>query len=117
MTMNAEQVARPAMPVWVWPTAALAAMFFANAVPHTVAGLLVLDLPTPFSGGPGTLSSPLVNTYWGLSNIVAGLVLTRLIWPWRNRPALRWTMILAAFALVMFVSWAIGSRPLPGRFG
>lgn len=104
------------IPLWVWPVAVFAALFLANAVPHTLAGPLILNLPTPFSGGPGTLSNPMVNEIWGLSNIVIGLGLISRIRPWLGKTAIRTTMIVAAFAFAIFLTWAIGSLPLPRRF-
>ena len=115
MTVETEQVARP-MPIWVWPVAILALSFLINAVPHSMAGFLALELPTPFSGGPGTLSPPMVNSLWGLSNLAVGWVLARLTWPWRHDRVLRWTLIVFGFAMAIGLSWGIGSLPLPGRF-
>jgi hypothetical protein len=104
------------VPIWVWPVAVLTALFLTNAVPHTLAGPLILNLPTPFSGGPGTLSSPMINELWGLSNIVIGLGLISRIRPWLGKTAIRATMMLTAFAFAIFLTWAIGSLPLPTRF-
>ena len=104
------------IPLWVWPVAVLTALFLANAVPHTLAGPLILNLPTPFSGGPGALSTPMVNELWGLSNIAIGLLLIARIRPWLGSRAIRTTMIVTAFAFAIFLTWAIGSLPLPGRF-
>jgi hypothetical protein len=91
-------------------------MFFANALPHTLAGPLILQLPTPFSGGPGTLSTPMVNVLWGLSNVVIGLLLVRAIQPWAGDRITRLTMAAAAAIFLVFLTWAIGSLPLPERF-
>jgi hypothetical protein len=104
------------IPLWVWPVAVLTALFLANAVPHTLAGPLILNLPTPFNGGPGSLSTPMVNELWGLSNIVIGGLLLWRIRPWLGSTAIRTTMIVTAFAFAIFLTWAIGSLPLPGRF-
>jgi hypothetical protein len=110
---NAAENSRP---WYALPVAALAAMSFANALPHTLAGPLVLSLPTPFSGGPGSLSSPMVNVLWGLSNLLVGYLLVRSIKPWVVTPAARVTMAIAGAAFLVFLTWAIGSLPLPGRF-
>lgn len=104
------------VPRWVWPVAAFAGMFLANAVPHTLAGPLILNLPTPFNGGPGGLSSPMTNELWGLANIAIGFGLVTRIRPWLGNKAVRWTMILFAAGFAVFLTWAIGSLPLPGRF-
>lgn len=101
---------------YVLPAAALAGMFLANAIPHVLAGPLILALPTPFSGGPGTLSSPMVNVLWGLSNIAIGWLLLVAIRPWGSQTITRGTTIVAAAAFLIFLTWAIGSLPLPGRF-
>ena len=103
-------------PWYVLPVAGLAAMFFANALPHVLAGPLILHLPTPFSGGPGTLSSPMVNVLWGLSNVLIGALLVRSVQPWASGRAARITMAAAAAAFLVFLTWAIGSMPLPARF-
>ena len=50
--------------------------FFANVVPHFVQGISGNRFPTPFANPPGKgLSSPLVNTAWGLLNLVIGAIL------------------------------------------
>jgi hypothetical protein len=53
-----------------------AGMFLFNAVPHLAAGLQGRTFPSPFSSPP-TIghSSALVNVFWGLFNVVVGLVL------------------------------------------
>lgn len=117
VTQDAALSTRPPLIAWwAWPTGVVAAIALVNAVPHTLAGPLILNLPTPFSGGPGTLSSPMVNLLWGLSNIAIGGGLMTRIRPWLPRPALHWTMIAAAVIFVVFLTWAIGSLPLPNRF-
>jgi len=116
MTTTSPAIPARDVPLWVWPVAVLTALFLANAVPHTIAGPLILNLPTPFSGGPGGLSSPMVNELWGLSNIAIGLVLISRIRPWLGKTAIRATMLVTAFAFAIFLTWAIGSQPLPGRF-
>jgi len=103
-------------PAWVWPAIVVAAVALTNAVPHTLAGPLVLNLPTPFSGGPGTLSGPMINFLWGLSNIALGVILLSPVRPWLHRRAVRVVLIVAAVAFATFLTWAIGSLPLPGRF-
>jgi len=104
------------VPLWVWPTAFIAGLFFANAVPHVLAGPLILNLPTPFSGGPGTLSTPMINVLWGLSNVGIGWILSTRIRPWFSLAPVRGTIVAAAVLFAIFLTWAIGSQPLPGRF-
>ncbi len=56
-----------------------AALFFAgmllcNSLPHLAAGLRGEPFPSPFASPPGKGdSSPLVNFFWGLFNLLAGL--------------------------------------------
>jgi hypothetical protein len=53
-----------------------AGAFLCNSVPHLVAGLQGRKFPTPFSI-PATIgySSALTNVFWGLFNVVVGLLL------------------------------------------
>lgn len=117
MGATSQSVERETLPAWVWPAAIVAAVALANAVPHTLAGPLVLSLPTPFSGGPGTLSGPMINFLWGLSNIALGAWLLWCIRPWLHRRSVRIALIATAIVFATFLTWAIGSLPLPGRFG
>ena len=56
-----------------------AGLFLANAIPHFVHGISGDSFPSPFSNPPGKgLSSPLVNTIWGLGNFMVGYLLFRL---------------------------------------
>lgn len=53
-----------------------AGMFLANFVPHFIHGVSGDAFPSPFSNPPGKgLSSPTVNVWWGLLNLVIGYVL------------------------------------------
>jgi hypothetical protein len=54
----------------------LAGAFLCNSVPHLVAGLQGRKFPTPFSI-PATIgySSALTNVFWGVFNVVVGLLL------------------------------------------
>jgi hypothetical protein len=53
-----------------------AGAFLCNAVPHLTAGLRGEVFPTPFARPTGKgPSSPLVNVYWGLFNLLLGVVL------------------------------------------
>ncbi len=55
-----------------------AGLFFANAVPHFVAGISGDSFPTPFARPPGKgLSSPTVNVLWALANLIAASLLFR----------------------------------------
>jgi hypothetical protein len=56
-----------------------AGMFLANAVPHFVHGISGDRFPTPFASPPGKgLSSPTVNVFWALFNLVVGYILFRI---------------------------------------
>jgi hypothetical protein len=50
-----------------------AGVFLCNGVPHLTSGLCGLPFPTPFAKPRGVgNSSPLVNFFWGLFNVLAG---------------------------------------------
>ena len=56
-----------------------AGALLANAVPHFVHGVSGDRFPTPFAKPPGKgLSSPEVNVWWSLLNLIAGYFLFRL---------------------------------------
>ena len=64
------------MPWYSYLAAFFAGAFLANAVPHFVKGVTGEPFPSPFAKPPGRgMSSPLVNTLWGLLNFIIGLVL------------------------------------------
>ncbi len=66
------------MPWYDYVACLFAGMFLANAVPHFVQGVSGNRFPSPFAKPPGKgLSSPLVNTVWGLLNLVIGYILFR----------------------------------------
>jgi len=55
-----------------------AGAFLANVVPHYVNGVSGNGFPTPFAKPPGKgLSSPIVNIFWALFNLVVGYLLFR----------------------------------------
>ena len=55
-----------------------AGLFLANFVPHFVHGISGESFPSPFSNPPGKgMSSPTVNVYWGLFNLLIGYLLFR----------------------------------------
>jgi hypothetical protein len=56
-----------------------AGVFLANAVPHFVHGISGDRFPTPFASPPGRgLSSPAVNVFWALFNLIVGYILFRI---------------------------------------
>jgi hypothetical protein len=55
-----------------------AGLFLANFVPHFIHGISGESFPSPFANPPGKgMSSPTVNVYWGLLNLVIGYILFR----------------------------------------
>lgn len=51
-------------------------VFFANAVPHAVSGMMGSPFQSPFAKPPGEgLSSSTVNVLWGFFNLVIGYLL------------------------------------------
>jgi hypothetical protein len=55
-----------------------AGAFLANFVPHFIKGVSGDPFPTPFSKPPGKgLSSPIVNVWWALLNVLVGYLLFR----------------------------------------
>ena len=50
--------------------------FLANAIPHTVSGMMGRPFQSPFARPPGEgLSSSTVNVLWGFFNLLVGYVL------------------------------------------
>jgi hypothetical protein len=55
-----------------------AGLFIINSVPHFIHGVSGDSFPSPFANPPGKgLSSPIVNTLWGLGNLLIGYILFR----------------------------------------
>src|SRR5476651_2445999 len=53
-------------------------MFLANFIPHFVSGVSGNGFPTPFAKPPGKgLSSPVINVWWALLNLIIGYILFR----------------------------------------
>lgn len=53
-----------------------AGMFFTNALPHFVSGVMGRPFQSPFAKPPGEgLSSSTVNVLWGFSNLAIGYLL------------------------------------------
>lgn len=67
------------MPWYVYPAHFFGGAFFANALPHLLAGVSGLPLQSPFASPPFKgLSSPTVNVAWALVNLAfAYLLLVR----------------------------------------
>jgi hypothetical protein len=57
----------------------LAGAILANLIPHFVHGISGNRFPTPFSKPPGKgLSSPTLNVFWALFNLIIGYLFFRL---------------------------------------
>jgi len=55
-----------------------AGLFLTNFVPHFIHGVSGASFPSPFANPPGKgMSSPTVNVYWGLFNLLIGYILFR----------------------------------------
>lgn len=67
------------MPWYVYVGYFFGGVFFANALPHLIAGISGLQLQSPFASPPFKgLSSPTVNVAWALVNLaIAYLLLVR----------------------------------------
>lgn len=51
-------------------------VFFANAIPHAVNGMMGRPFQSPFAKPPGEgLSSPIINVLWGSFNLAVAYVL------------------------------------------
>ena len=51
-------------------------IFFSNAIPHLVSGMMGRAFQSPFANPPGQgLSSATVNVFWGWLNVVIGYLL------------------------------------------
>jgi hypothetical protein len=74
-----EQLEEITMPWYVYVAYFLGGAFFANALPHLIAGVSGQPLQSPFASPPFKgLSSPTVNVAWALANLVfAYLLLVR----------------------------------------
>lgn len=78
-----------------------AGAFLANTIPHFVHGISGDSFPSPFATPPGKgLSSPTINTLWGLANFFAGYFLAR---GGRLSQSDKWSL-LAFFAGVVSMS-------------
>ncbi|HTY39304.1 MAG TPA: hypothetical protein VMH23_19465 [Bacteroidota bacterium] len=85
-----------------------AGLFLTNAVPHFVMGVCGMTMPTPFADPPGKgLSSPTVNVYWGMFNLVVGYLLFRAgkitnLYPWRIAIFFAGVLVMAVMLSVTF---------------
>jgi hypothetical protein len=87
-------------------------VFFANAIPHFVSGMMGRPLQSPFAKPPGEgFSSSTVNVLWGFFNLVVGYLLVCRV----GNFDLRSTMHIVAFGLGVLIIGLISARGF-GRF-
>jgi hypothetical protein len=76
----------------------LTGMLITNGVPHWVMGLAGSPFQSPFAKPPGIgESSPTVNVYWGLANLVGGFLLLAHFFP---TGSVGWAFVLAGSLLM-----------------
>ena len=86
-----------------------AGFFLTNVVPHFIHGISGDPFPSPFAHPPGKgLSSPLVNTWWSLLNLVIGYLLFRVSKMSRNN---KWALLvffigITACSLMLTINFA-----------
>lgn len=82
-----------------------AGAFLANVVPHFVHGISGDRFPTPFAHPPGKgLSSPTVNVWWALFNLVIGYFLFQAGHVSRANPVTAALFVVGAAALSTMLS-------------
>jgi len=81
-----------------------AGLFIANMVPHFIHGVSGDVFPTPFStpAGKGP-SSPTINVFWGLLNLVIGYLLMRAGKVSNQKPI----SIIVFFLGIVLMSWML----------
>jgi hypothetical protein len=81
-------------------------LFLANAIPHSVSGLMGQPFQSPFAKPPGEgLSSSTVNVLWGFFNAVVGYLLVLRVGHFDVHSTLH-VVVLAVGALLMSVQLA-----------
>jgi len=87
-------------------------VFFANAIPHFVSGVMGHPFQTPFASPPGVgLSSAIVNVLWGAFNLGLGYLLVYRVGTFE----LRRTSHVLVFGLGMLVMSIMLARTF-GKF-
>jgi hypothetical protein len=86
-------------------------VFLVNFIPHFIQGISGNYFPTPFAKPPGKgLSSPQLNVVWGLTNMVACLLLYNSSGTvWSNK----WSVILFVLGFVVMsvrLSYALAKK-------
>ena len=88
------------MPWYQYPAYFLGGVFFANFVPHFVAGVSGRRFHSPFATPPFRgLSSPIVNVLWGLFNLCAAYLLLVIVAELELRRTLHVGVSALGFAL------------------
>ena len=85
-------------------------VFLANAVPHTVSGMMGKPFQSPFANPPGEgMSSSTVNVLWGFLNLVIGYGLVCRIGDFDARnPADILALAAGAFLMALFSARQFG---------
>jgi hypothetical protein len=94
-------------PWWFYLVAVPAVAFFVNGIPHYVHGVSGKQFPTPFSGGAGTLDTPIRNVLWGGGNLILGGALLWLISPGFGDLVLVWELVTLAVVLGALLGTAL----------
>jgi hypothetical protein len=99
---------------WFYVVAIFAAALLVNGFPHFTNGISGRQFPTAFSGGPGTLDTPLRNVLWGSSNLIVGGFLLWLIRDGLSNAGLLIELLVVGVAFAALLGAAFGN---PERFG
>jgi hypothetical protein len=99
---------------WYYLAAVFAALLLVNGVPHFTNGVSGRQFPTLFSGGPGTLDTPVRNVLWGASNLIVGGILLWLIRDGLSDLVIIIEMTVIGTAYAVLLGASFGN---PERFG
>jgi hypothetical protein len=99
---------------WHYLVAIPAAALLANGLPHFIHGISGERFPTPFSGGAGTLDTPVRNVLWGGANLVVGMLLLWLIRAGKGNPLLIAELVIIYIGFAAALGYAFSH---PERFG
>ena len=85
-------------------------MFLANAIPHTVSGMMGRAFQSPFAKPPGQrLSSSTVNVAWGFFNLVLAYVLIGQVGDFDLRATADASALgLGMLLISLFSAWGFG---------
>ena len=87
-----------------------AGAFLANGIPHFVNGISGRRFQSPFARPPGVGESPpLVNVFWGLSNLVVGWLLLTAVGDFVSGFTLDMLALLGGFTIAaLLLGWYFG---------